>query len=786
MRALNRKLLRDLWHMRGQAAAIGLIVASGLASFVTARSAYDSLWSSHVAYYRDYRFADVFASLKRAPLSVVERIARIPGVETVEPRVVLGVTLDVPGLDEVASARLISLPEHGQPSLNRLHIRAGAYLDPARPLDALVSLSFAEANGLGPGSRIGALINGRWESLRVAGLAMSPEYIFDLPAQGLLPDKRRFGTVWMSERAVARAFDMEGAFNDVCLGLGQGAAEAKVIEALDRILEAHGGLGAYGREDHPSHARFSQEFDELRAWGRLMPAVFLGIAAFLLQIVATRLVLSQRDQIAVIKAFGYSNRAVAAHFLGLVSLIVALGSALGVWAGWKLGGGLLNTYSEYFHFPRMEHEVSPALILWGLGITLGASALGAASATLRAVRLPPAEAMRPEAPARFRAGLVERTGLVAITSPPARILLRNLARRPGRLALSVLSIGLAVTVLVVGRYLLDATEAVIDVHFGEVERQQATVMFTEARDARARHDLQRLPGVSRVEPFRAVPVRLRFGPRVERTALFGLAADAELRRIIGAARQPMSPVPSGLILTDFLAHTLGARTGDVVTVEVLEGRRAIRQSAVVGQIDEVLGSNAYMEIGGLERLIGEETLSGAYLRIDPARTADLSAALKGVPAVSSVSMREASLRSYRETIADVFGAFTAVLIILATVVAVGVVYNGARITLFERGRELASLRVLGFTRAEVAAMLLGEQAIIVGLGLPLGFLMGYGLSGLIAGAYRNELIRLPLIIAPASYAFALLVIVGASVASGLIVKARADQLDLVAVLKTRE
>ncbi len=786
MKALNRKLARDLWHMRGQALAIALVVASGIASFVTARSAYDSLWRSHQDYYARYRFADVFASLKRAPISLAVKIAAIPGIEAVEPRVVLGVTLDVPGLDDLASARLASVPERGLPALNRLHIQEGRYLDASRADEVLLGVAFAEANRLGPGSRLNALINGRWQRLEVAGLALSPEFIFDMPTQGLVPDKRRFGTIWMSERAVAEAFDMKGAFNDISVRLGPGAVEARVIEDLDRLIERYGGLGAYGREDHPSHSRFSQEFDELRAWGRLMPAIFLGIAAFLLQIVCSRLVMSQRDQIAVMKAFGYENRAVGEHYLGLVLAIVAVGVAIGGLMGWVFGQGLLDQYSEYFRFPSMRHEVSADLVFWGAGISVVAACLGAFGAVRSAVRLPPAEAMRPEPPPRFQAGFIERAGLLALASPPTRILFRNLSRRPGRFLLSVISIALAVTVLVVGRYFVDAIDRVMDVHFRTVERQQATVQFNLPVDSRARHDLARLPGVLRVEPYRVAPVRIRFGARAERAPLVGLVPDAELRRIIGPARQAIPPPASGLVLTDFLAASLGARTGDVVTLEVLEGRRHIREVAVVDQIDELMGVYAYTSLDSLVRIAGEDSISGAYLQVDPIEDARFDRALKRLPAVSGVSMREAAIRSYQETIADVFSTFTFVLIGLAMVVAIGVVYNGARITLFERGRELASLRVLGFTRAEVASMLLGEQAIILGLGVPLGFVMGYGLSGAVAAAYQNKLIRMPLVISAASYAFSLIVIVVAGMVSGAIVKRRADRLDLVAVLKTRE
>ena len=779
--------MRDLFHLRGQVIAVALVVACGIATYVTMRSSYDSLVASRAAYYETYRFADVFAQLKRAPESLAAEMQNVPGVATIQTRVVLEVTLDVPGLDEPATARLVSIPERRTAILNDLYIRQGRYIEPGRRDEVLVSEAFAEANQLQVGQSLGAVINGHWEKLRIAGIALSPEYVHEIRAADVFPDRRRFGILWMSRDALGPAFDMEGAFNNVTVSLAPGASEPEVIDRLDELLERYGGLGAYGRDEQESDRFLADEIEQDRITGIIVPAIFLGIAAFLIHMVLSRLVATQRDQIAVLKAFGYGNAAVGSHYLkfALVAVLAGtvVGTALGVW----FGAALAEVYKQFFRFPVLTFEVG--LRTAGLAIAISASAafLGAILAVRRVVALPPAEAMRPEPPANFRPGLLERIGLQQLMSPTARIIVRNIERRKWKAGLSIFGIALAVAVLVVGRYSFDALDYIIEVHFRTAQREDATITFNNPRSSRARFDVTHLPGVLRAEMFRTVPARLRFEHRSKRVAILGIKPDGQLRTLLDRSLRKVDLPSEGLMLSTKLADVLGARPGDTITVEVLEGERPVRRVPVVRLVDEWIGLSAYMDSRALNRLMREgETVSGAYLAIDPALAPQLYSLIKRTPSVGGAAFRETMLASFLETIAKSLTISTTVLIVFACVIAFAMVYNSARVALSERGHELASLRVLGFTRREVSVMLLGEQVLLTGAAIPLGFGIGFGICAMLAELMNTELYRMPLVVRPQTFVFAFLVVASAVGLSGVLMLRRLYNLDLVEVLKTRE
>jgi putative ABC transport system permease protein len=526
MQTLDRKLFRDLRGLRGQVIAIVVIVACGIASLVTMVSTYQSLLLSQERYYSQYRFADVFVQLKRAPNGVMAQILEIPGVGQGRSRVVANVTLDVPGLDDPASGRLISIPEQPQPILNDLVLRSGRYIQPGRADEVIASVAFAEANQLALGDTISAVINGRWQPLRIVGTALSPEYIYEISGTELLPDNQRFGVFWLGHEALATAFDLDGAFNDVALTLTPEANEQAVIFRLDQVLERYGGLGAYGRENQLSHRFLSDDLAGLQVMALILPLIFLGIAAFLVNLVLARLVSTQRDQIAVLKAFGYGNWGVGLHFFKLVAVVIGLGSGLGIGVGRWWGANFTQFYTQFYQFPAVEYRAGLGLMLGAVGVSAIAAAAGAFKSVVDAVTLPPAEAMRPEPPTSFRPTLIEHLGLQRFLSPAGRIILRNVERRPTQAAMAVLGIGLAVAMLVVGRYFSDGIDHIITMQFRTVQREDITLTFIEPLPGRVQHDLAQLPGVLRVEPFRSVPVRLRFEQRSRLGGILGLSSPA--------------------------------------------------------------------------------------------------------------------------------------------------------------------------------------------------------------------------------------------------------------------
>lgn len=787
MNVLDRKLLRDLGHMKGQVATIAVVVACGVAVFIAALTTYHSLQWSQQSYYASARFAQVYARVKRAPVTVSQQIRDIPGVAEVEPRIVHDVTLDVPHLVAPAVGRVIGVPRGGQPHLNRLYLRRGRLIEPGQAQEVVVSESFATANSLHPGDTLAALLNGHRETLRIVGVVLSAEYVFALRGGEALPDDRQFGVLWMDHDTLAAAFNMEGAFNDVILTLAPRASEQTVIDALDHVLEAYGGLGAYGRDQQVSHRFVSDEIYQQEVMATTMPPIFLVVAAFLLHVVLTRIVATQREQIAALKALGYDNHVIGMHYLKLVCVIVLIGAVAGVVLGTWLGHLMTVNYIHFFHFPVLAFRLQPWVPVVAIGISLLAAVFAALSAVRNVVRLAPAEAMRPPTPPQYHRARFEEWWWLRRLSPVGRMVLRNLVRRPWRALLTTVGIALAAPLLVLALFWQDALEYMMTVQFSAIERGDATVTFTDPVTARARREIARLPGVWYAEGFRAVPVRLRAGHRSYRTAVLGLPEPAVLRRLLDDTLRVLPLPPDGVLLTKQLGERLRLQPGDVVTVETLEGTRARRDVVVVQLVNDMVGMSAYMEINALNRLMSEgEVVSAVSVSFDPREADTVYARLKQLPKVATVSIKAAALKSFTETTMTFILVFTGIMMAFAVAIAVGVVYNNARVALAERTWELASLRVLGFTRTEVSAILLYELAIELVAAIPLGLWLGYWIVVTLATRHQAEMFRIPPIIAPRSYAIAALIVLTSGVVSALIVRHRVDHLDLVSVLKTRE
>ena len=789
MKALDRKLLRDLRLMWSQALTIALVVASGVGGFITTLSAVDSLALARDRFYAVGRFADVFASVKRAPNALADTLRATPGVADVQTTIEQIVRIELPGVADPVVGQLIGVDPQAPSRMNRVTVRNGRTLNNIRLTDqaipALVSAAFADARGLVPGARISALINGKRRTLAIAGIALSPEFIF-AGLQGM-PDMRGFGVFWVPRDALAATYDMDGAFNRVAIKLAPGASEHAVVDKLSAQLSRYGGREAHGRADQSSHAMLDNEIKEQRVLGTVLPSIFLSVAAFLLNVVVSRLVATQREQIAALKALGYPNHTIGVHYLKLVLVIVGLGLVLGVVLGDVLGTMFTRLYAEFFQFPSFEHRIAPELLIISIGITVATAVLGTLNAILATVRLAPAEAMRPQAPGRYRRTVVERLGITHIT-PALRMILRSMERRPLRTALSIGGVAASVAIVVMGNFFSDAIDYIVDSQFNIAMRSDVIVWMGEAADDSARHEVARLPGVTAVESGRDVAVRFVNGHVSQRGSIQGFARHAELRRIVDLNNREASRLEDdGLVMTDRLADKLGLHVGQSVRVEVLVGRQRTVNVRLNATVREMMGLNAYMERRVLNRLLQEGDLSTQFaLAVERGREPELLEATKQLPRVVGAFSKATLLRNMQEVSARNIRIMSTVLTVFATVIAVGVVYNNARIALAERTWELASLRVLGFTRAEVSGLLLGEMAIGIAIALPLGMALGYGLVHLVTGLVASDQFLFPVVIRPPTYAWAGIAVLGSGLASALVVRRRIDKLDMVAALKTRE
>ncbi len=787
MRAVDLKLLRELWQLKMQMLSIALVVATGIMSVMTMRGTYDSLVMAQQNYYAQSRFADLWAPLVRAPQHLMSRIESIAGIELADSRVRAMARLDIEGLDMPAQGLFVSVPELGRPLLNDIVMQQGRYIVSGAPDEVIISENFARARDLRPGDRIRVIINGRSRELDIVGVANSPEHSYAVPPGALFPEDERYGVFWMGRQALGPAFDMDGAFNEIVVRLTPDSNPLAVMRELDELLRPYGGLGSYLRADQLSHQILESELQQNRVTGTVIPAVFLAVAVFLLHLVLGRLITTQRGEIAVLKAFGYSNIAVGLHFLSFALVAVLLGSLLGLVGGYFLGGAMMELYAQYFGIPDLQYRLTPSLLLLAVGVSLLGACTGALSAVRRAVRLPPAEAMQPEAPARFSPGPLEKAGFGRLLSSSSRMILRNLERKPLQACFSALGVSLSLAILVIGMFMYDSIAYMMDLQFRQVQREDVSLNFQENVPDSVRFDLLRLEGVTRVETYRSAPARLRAGHRQEDVGVQSLATDSQLRRIVNADGRIL-PVPAeGVILSSLLAQKLQVSRGDVLNVEWLDGQRRTADTVVAGIVDDLLGLSVYMSKETMARLSGESNLvSGAWLLVDGHSRAALYARLGQIPAVAGVSSPQTMLAAFESELAETMWISVGFLLGFACIIAVGVIYNGARISLSERGRELASLRVMGFHRREVAILLLGEQALITLLAVPLGCLLGYGLARLIAEGFETDTFRVPFVFNWETYIVATIIVILAALASGLAVRRRLDSFDLVEVLKTRE
>ena len=786
MRALDMKLMRELRRMWAQVLAIALVVASGVATFVLANGAYLSLDETRAAYYERHRFADLFAEVTRAPRSIVDDIRALPGVAAAEPRISRLGLLDVPGLDAPASGTALSLPDHGAPLLNVPYVRVGRLPERGRTEEVAVNEAFAKAHSFGLGAKFKAMLNGKKRELTIVGIALSPEFIYAIGPGDLMPDDRRYAILWMSQAALEAIFDLEGAFNDLTVKLLPGASEADAVTRIDALLAKYGSAGAFPRKDQLSHAFLDAELKQLAALARVIPPIFLLVSAFLINITLTRLIALEREQIGLLKAIGYAPATIAWHYIKLVLVIAALGIALGALAGAQLGRGITHLYAEFFHFPFLLFRAEPATYLLAAFVSAMAAVVGAGKAVREALALAPAVAMQPPAPPRYRRWLPTRiTG--ARLSPLEVMAFRHMLRWPVRAGLTALGISLATALLVTALLSFDSIEFMIDVAFNRTDRQHATVNLTEAKGPAIIEAVARLPGVTRVEAYHSAPVRLRNGHLSRRLTITGKPESRDLSRVLDDRFAPVELPETGLALGERVAEILQLKRGDLVEVEVLVGKRRVTTAPVTDIIKSYFGLMVHMRTSALDELLDEgPRVSGLHIAYDKLRERELFAAIKATPAVGSFALQPVALARFRETLAQNINYMVTVYVLLAVVIAFGVVYNNARVQLSERARELASLRVLGFTRAEVSRVLLTELAILTLIAQPLGWLFGYGFGWLLIQSFSSDLYRAPFIIETSTYAASSLVVLAAAATSALIVRRRVDRLDLVAVLKSRD
>jgi putative ABC transport system permease protein len=786
VKALHLKLFRDLKAMGVQVFTIAILIIGGISVLVSSWSSYQTLQKSKESFYQDYRFADIFAEMVRAPNSIAHKVSQLKGIDLAESRIIKEGLVDVPGQVEPALGNFISW--HGeQQQINLIYLRQGRMPQAGSHMEVVVHEAFAVAHKLKMGDTIQALLGGKQRPLVISGIGLSPEYVYALSPIAPLPDDKHFGIFWLRHKDLEALTGMEGAFNSLQLRVSKGASIEELKRQIDLILQPYGNIQSYDRSRQVSNLFVEDEIRQQRVMAAIMPSIFLAVAMFILNIILSRLIALHRGKIATLKSLGYGAWALTFHYFQLVTIILLTGIVPSLFVGAWIGKWYTALYKDFFRFPSIDFSISATAI--GLGILAGLIPgwLGAAEALFRVFSLRPAEALQPPSPPNFQKGLLERTGISSQLSVFSKMILRSLLFRPFRLLLSVLGISAALGILINGSFWTDVIDFMMNRQFQEMRREDLTVRLIHPRDLSVFAELKSIPGVLMSEGERSVPVRMQFLNFKKELSLLGWNQKSQLSQILDKEGKKIEPISGGVLLSRYFESEFSIKVGDQVNLKVLEGSQRQFPVPVMGFVDDLIGQQAYALKSDLHRWLKEKpVVDTVQVKIDPHFAESIYVSLKERPEVAGLSIRRLLLKSFNETVGDMILTFTVVLYVFAVAIAGAVMYNSARIGFSERGWELASMRILGFGVGPTFELLFIDIGLQVLLALLPGLALGYGLSFLSTEFIHSDMFKFPLVINLSTYGAGVLVLMLTFLASGLFLYQKVRKLDFSEALKARE
>ncbi len=441
------KLLRDVRHRKGALLALGLIIMIGVAVYVSMAAVYRDLDGSRERYYRNQRLADFYVDLKRSPAWAIDLVKNIPNVRAVRGRVNMGVLIDLPNKDEPISGTSISMPLDRAPVINDLMLRSGTWFSGEDAQEVILNDAFARANGLKPGNRIKVTLLDRQHDLLVVGTAMSPEFVYLMSADsGIAPDPERFGVMYMPERFLQESCDLSGAYNQF-IGLVYDTSDIMVDNTLELIsdrLDMYGVTNTTAARNQISVNFLDSELHGLKVTSTITPAIFLGVAALVLNVLMGRMVVQQRSIIGTLMALGYTPAAIMRHYLAFAVFVGTVGGCAGVVFGLYLQTVFVRIYRTFFALPSIDAHIYPDILCQGLAISVIFAVAGTIRSVRTASKLTPAEAMQPPPPEKGGTIILEYIPVLWQRLPFRwKMIMRTVFRNPFRSTVSIVATTLA-------------------------------------------------------------------------------------------------------------------------------------------------------------------------------------------------------------------------------------------------------------------------------------------------------------------------------------------------------
>lgn len=791
MGVLTRKLLRTIWGTKGQFFAVVTVVTLGVTIFIAMSTALYNLEASKNLFYEQNRFADYYFHVVKAPEQVIRQIEQVPGVAQATGRI----QVDIPLLQEGnqrATARLISYPLPLEGQVNRFQLLSGRLFvqDPYGGVEILTDLQFAAANNLSLNDVVTVVADGKIVPLTVVGTATSPEFVYSIkdPAT-LIPDPKSFGILMIPLQQAQQLLNQIGEINQVVIRFTPGADEKRVVQRMEEILEPYGNLAAYPRDEQLSHAVLQAELDGLKVTSRFLPAIFFIVAGAIQFIMLGRMVKSQRLQIGVMKAMGYSSRQIMQHYTNYALAVGLLGAVFGTLLGVALASVISYAYGIYFNLPETISGLNTKATVYGFLLSLGVGGLSGVIASRGVTAIHPAEAMRPEVPKSSRKSIFEHWDwLWQRLEPTWKMSIRTIGRNRMRFTLVLLGITFAVGMLVVSLFFHNSIDYMVREHYEVEQRYNYLLRFTTPLKESELLNISRIDGVLQTEPLLEVPVKVHFAGRSEDDVLVGLAPESVLKKLFSTNGKPLQLPKEGLLINEKTANKLGIGVGDKVEIETLLGLGPSRHAevTVVGVSRQLIGGGSYIPLFQVNRILGEEGLiSGAMLKVDPGKVSEVEGVLNKMTAVASILSKQKEIDNFNTSLeATVYSV--GIMILCAVLLGFAIVYNASVISFAERKRELASLRVLGFTIKEVSALLWKEYLLQSLCGIALGLPFGYLMALSFARSLSTDLFSLPVVVYPITYVFAALGGIAFVMIALRFAVRGVRKLDLVEILKNRD
>ncbi len=747
---LFKKTLRDMKISWAQSLALAVIIALGIAGLVSMAGAYRDLSSSYNYAYDTLHFADVDFSLQAAPSGIVEKIAHLDGVSAVTGRIIMDTGFDLPS-GEPIRARCIGLPTQHQPAVDSLYIREGRYLQPGDKNAVLLESHFAQYYHLHPGDTITPIVNGKRTTMKVVGIASSPEYlVVSRSKQDVLPSPRTFVVLFVPLSQVQKTFSLADKVNDIIIIVKPGADRKAVIVSAQKLLEPYGVTATTRREHQPSNEALGLDLAGFKETAYLIPAFMFFVAAIAVYIMLSRTVHAQQPQIGLMKALGYSDSAVMLHYLTFALAIGVVGTVLGIAMGQPLASAITKVYAGTLGIPLVKTNLY--VDLWAKGtllmfVFLIGGGLGPARSS---AKMPPATAMRFDPSAALVKG---RTSIVEKLIPLPfwfRLPVRDVFRVRRRSLSTALGIIFSITLVLLGMAFLDSMNTLLHSEFTDIERWDMSALFSIPTNDAVLQQVRSWDGVKQAEPHMEIPSTLKANNKSQNVILYAMKPNTAMHplHLVGKTNaQSVALSGRKIVLTNYMAQKIGVKEGDIVQVTTPFG---VWNFQVGGLAKEYISAVAYISLDEAQKLAGAPIFNALYLKVDPNQQVMIKRKLYHLPGTANVQIKEGMQKDWDQFM-GLYDAFVGIIFLFAVVLAFTLLFNTMTVSVLERQREYATMRAIGASGGRISWLMAMESVILWMLTLVPGLLLGWLVSYYAMSTFNSDLFVFYLTIKPMSY-----------------------------------